>query len=126
MVFSLPLWIFEIFRSIFPSYPGILPGAAHVPIFFRRTVSGESEDIGLVLHHLVDERRNIPVVPPRHGSHDGYVDSGAAEKRDGGHGGIVGAGLLADAVVGFSEPVQGKLVFLQPYSFNRRQTSAVR
>ena len=72
----------------------------------------------------------VPVVPPGYGGHNGHVNAGAAQQGDGRHGGVVGAGLLADAVVGLPQAVQRELVLpaavvLQPVANIRREVEGV-
>ena len=72
----------------------------------------------------------VPVVPPGFRGHYGHVNAGVPQQGDGRHGGVVGAGLLADAVVGLPQAVQGELVFpaaavLHPAAGLRRQVEGV-
>lgn len=122
--------LLELLPALLHHVPVFLWGAAHVLVLLGGAVPGKGEDVRLVFHHLVHQGGDVPIVPPGYGGHNGHVNAGAAQQGDGRHGGVVGAGLLADAVVGLPQAVQGELVLpaavvLQPAANIRRQVEGV-
>lgn len=122
--------LLEFLPALLHHVPVFLRGAAHVPVLLGRAVPGKGEDVRLVLYHLVHQGGDVPVVPPGYGGHNGHVNASVPQQGDGRHGGVVGAGLLADAVVGLPQAVQGELVLpaaavLQPAANIRREVEGV-
>lgn len=107
---ALCLVLLEFFPAPLHHLSILLGGTGGVPVLHGGAVPCKGEDVRLVFHRHIHQRRDLGHIPLGHRGHDGHMDACPTQHGDDCQCLVVGAGA-ADAVVSLPQAVQGELVF---------------
>ncbi|ERI69921.1 hypothetical protein HMPREF1548_02821, partial [Clostridium sp. KLE 1755] len=105
------LILFKLFPAFFQICPVFQGFHMEFRAFFLTggAIAAHGENIGLFFHNYINQPGDFVHIGFRYGGHDGTIHTRPADAADFFQGNVEGAGL-AEAVVGFPQSIQGKLV----------------